>query len=63
MIFTTLKMPKALISSEIRAARPGGSKPPHSLGVRPSSRKQGRGVVSVSETQDSTKCRLGPIPI
>lgn len=24
-IFTTLKMPKALISSEIRAARPGGS--------------------------------------
>lgn len=25
VIFTTLKMPKALISSEIRAARPGGS--------------------------------------
>lgn len=25
MVFTTLKMPKALIVSEIRAARPGGS--------------------------------------
>ena len=35
MIFTTLKMPKSLIVSRIRAARPGGSKPPASLGVRP----------------------------
>ncbi len=35
VIFTTLKMPKALITSVIRAARPGGSKPPASLGVRP----------------------------
>ena len=40
MIFITLKMPKALISSEIRAARPGGSKPQRSLGVRPSSHKK-----------------------
>ena len=63
VVFITLEMPKALISSEIRAARPIGSKPQRSLGVRPSSRKKGRGVVSVSETQDSTKCRLGPIPI
>lgn len=44
MIFTTLKMPKALISSEIRAARPGGSKPLPSLGVRLKlARKSGRG--------------------
>ncbi len=35
VIFTTLKMPKALIISVIRAARPGGGKPPSSLGVRP----------------------------
>ena len=34
-VFTTLKMPKALIINGIRAARPGGSKPPHSLRVRP----------------------------
>ena len=47
MVFTTLKTPKMLIVSEIRAACPGGSKPPHSLGVRPSSRKKGRGVISV----------------
>ena len=35
VVFTTLKMPKALIVSVIRVARPGGSKPPASLGVRP----------------------------
>lgn len=34
VIFTTLKMPKVLIVSVIRAACPGGSKPPPSLGVR-----------------------------
>lgn len=34
---TTLKIPKALIVSVIRVARPGGRKPPPSLGVRPSS--------------------------
>ena len=32
---TTLKMPKSLTVSVIRAARPGGSEPPPSLGVRP----------------------------
>ena len=36
-------MPKALIASVIRAARPGGSKPPTSLGVRPKLAKRGRG--------------------
>lgn len=35
MVFVTLKMPKSLINNEMRAARPGGSKPPPSLGVRP----------------------------
>lgn len=35
VIVTTLKMPKTLIASGMRAARPGGSKPPPSLGVRP----------------------------
>lgn len=35
VVFTTLKMPKVLIVSVIRAACPGGSKPPPSLGVRP----------------------------
>lgn len=40
VVFTTLKIPKALIVSEIRAACSGGSKPPHSLGVRLSSRKK-----------------------
>ena len=35
MVFVTLKMPKSLIDSRIRAARPGGSEPPPSLGVRP----------------------------
>ena len=35
VVFVTLKMPKSLINNEIRAARPGGSKPPPSLGVRP----------------------------
>ena len=35
VIFTTLKMPKSLTVSVIRAARPGGSEPPPSLGVRP----------------------------
>ena len=35
VIFTTLKMSKSLTVSVIRAARPGGSKPPPSLGVRP----------------------------
>lgn len=31
VIFTTLKTPKALITSGIRVACPGGSKPPSSL--------------------------------
>ncbi len=31
VVFTTLKMPKVLIVSVIRAACPGGSKPPPSL--------------------------------
>lgn len=31
VIFTTLKMPKVLIISGIRVARPGGSEPPSSL--------------------------------
>ena len=35
VVFTTLKIPKALIVSRIRVARPGGSEPPPSLGVRP----------------------------
>ena len=35
VVFVTLKMPKALIASVIRVARPGGRKPPPSLGVRP----------------------------
>ena len=43
VVFTTLKMPKALIVSVIRVARPGGSKPPPSLGVRPKLAKRGRG--------------------
>ena len=45
VVFTTLEMPKALISSEIRAARPIGSKPQRSLGVRPKlAQKSGRGI-------------------
>ena len=40
MVFVTLKMPKSLINNEIRAARPGGSKPPPSLGEARSSRKK-----------------------
>ena len=43
VVFTTLKMPKALIVSVIRVARPGGSKPSTSLGVRPKLAKRGRG--------------------
>ncbi len=44
VVFATLKMPKALINNEIRVARPGGSKPPPSLGVRPKlALKSGRG--------------------
>lgn len=43
MVFVTLKMLKALIASGIRVARPGGSKPPPSLGVRPKLAKRGRG--------------------
>lgn len=43
VVFTTLKMPKVLITSVIRAARLGGSKPPTSLGVRPKLAKRGRG--------------------
>ena len=35
VVFATLKTPKALIVSGICVARPGGSKPPPSLGVRP----------------------------
>lgn len=34
VVFTTLKIPKTLIASGMRAARPGGSKQPSSLGVR-----------------------------
>ena len=44
VVFITLKTPKSLINNEIRAARPGGSKPPPSLGVRLKlARKSGRG--------------------
>lgn len=35
VVFITLKMPKVLIVSRIRVARPGGSEPSPSLRVRP----------------------------
>ena len=35
VVFTTLKIPKSLIANGMRVARPGGSEPPSSLGVRP----------------------------
>ena len=49
VVFTTLKMPKALIASVIRVARPGGSEPPPSLGVRPKfAQKEDEGAFSRS---------------
>ncbi len=49
VVFTTLKMPKALIVSVIRVARPGGSKPSPSLGVRPRlAQKEDEGAFSRS---------------
>lgn len=51
VIFATLKMHKALINNEIRAARPGGSKPPPSLGVRQKlAQKVVEGVFCCSES-------------
>ncbi len=56
VVFTTLKMPKSLIYSRIRAARPGGSKPPPSLGEARSSRKKVvEGVFCCSESVRATK--------
>ena len=58
MVFTTLKMPKALILSGIRVARPGGSKPPPSLGVRPRlAQKEDEGAFSRSVRVRATKRR------
>lgn len=48
-VFTTLKMLKSLIDSRISVARPGGSKPPTSLGVRPKlAQKEDEGAFSRS---------------
>ena len=56
VVFATLKMPKALINNEIRVARPGGSKPPPSLGEARSSRKKVvEGVFCCSESVRATK--------
>lgn len=58
VIFTTLKMPKSLIDSRIRAARPGGSEPPPSLGVRPKlAQKVVEGVFCCSVRVRATKRR------
>ena len=58
VVFTTLKMPKSLIYSRIRAARPGGSKPPPSLGEARSSRKKvDEGVFCCSESVRAIKRR------
>lgn len=58
VIFTTLKMPKALIASGMRAARPGGSEPPPSLGVRPKlAQKVVEEVFCCSESVRATKRR------
>lgn len=58
VIFATLKMPKALIVSGMRAARPGGSKPPPSLGVRPKlAQKVVEGVFCCSVRVRATKRR------
>ena len=59
MVFVTLKMPKSLINNEIRAARPGGSKPPPSLGVRPkfALKEVVEGVFCCSESVRATKRR------
>ena len=58
MVFVTLKMPKSLINNEMRAARPGGSKPPPSLGVRPRlAQKVVEGVFCCSESVRATKRR------
>ena len=57
-VFTTLKMLKELISSGIRAARPGGSEPPSSLGVRPKlAQKEDEGAFSRSVRVRATKRR------
>ena len=51
-------MPKALILSGIRVARPGGSKPPPSLGVRPRlAQKEDEGAFSRSVRVRATKRR------
>ena len=58
VVFITLKMPKTLIASVIRVARPGGSKPPPSLGVRPKlARKVVEGVFCCSVRVRATKRR------
>ena len=58
MVFVTLKMPKSLINNEMRAARPGGSKPPPSLGVRPRlAQKEDEGAFSRSVRVRATKRR------
>ena len=58
VVFTTQKMPKVLIASVIRAARPGWSKPPTSLGVRPRlAQKEDEGAFSRSVRVRATKRR------
>ena len=59
VVFTPLKMPKALIVSGICAARPGWSKPPPSLGVRPklALKEVVEGVFCCSESVRATKRR------
>ena len=58
VVFTTLKTLKVLIVSGIRVARPGGSKPPPSLGVRPRlAQKEDEGAFSRSVRVRATKRR------
>ena len=58
MVFVTLKMPKSLINNEMRVARPGGSEPPPSLGVRLRlAQKEDEGAFSRSVRVRATKRR------